>query len=87
MFIQVCINLFYCYYTYYFYLRIVKSLIFLSSTDIIRESKRRRTRCAGLAERMGSVKYAYKLLTAKLKRKIRLRKFWKFKREFLSTQF
>jgi hypothetical protein len=64
----------------------VKSLIFSSSPDIIRVNKRRQTRCAGLAEGMGSVKYVYENLTAKLQRK-RLGKFWKFTREVLSTQF
>jgi len=73
-------------YIYYFYLRIVKSLIFLSSPDIIRVNKRRRTRCAGLAERMGSVKYVFEILAAKLQRKS-LGKFCKFAREVLSTQF
>jgi hypothetical protein len=50
-------------------------------------NKRRQTICAGLAEGMGSVKYAYKILAAILQRKIRLGKFWKFTREVLSTKF
>jgi len=50
-------------------------------------NKRRRSKCADLAEGMGSVKYACKILAAKLQRKRRLEKSWKFKREFLGTQF
>jgi hypothetical protein len=53
----------------------VKSLIILSPPDIIRVNKWKRTRCAGLAEGMGSVKYAYKILAAKLQKERRLGKF------------
>jgi len=49
--------------------RYSEELNFLSSPDIIRVNKRRRTGCAGLAEGMGSVQYAYKILAAKLQRK------------------
>jgi len=59
---------------------------FLSSPDIIGVHKRGRTRCAGLAAGMGSVRYVYTRLASKLKRKRRLGKFWKITSEFLSTR-